>query len=302
LGQNSDSTGKAGVLRGRGNAYNAQGNINQAIQDYLQAVAIDEAEKNSSGIAEDKVGLAQIYESSGDFNKALQYYKEASEISPIEALTGLGNVYLSLGDIEKAIALHRQSLEKAQQQEDKEGEATALSNLANALRQAGQSAEAEQSLRKAIEIWENLRIRLEDANKVSIFEKQARTYLLLQNVLIAQNKPNEALKIAKRGRARAFVELLARRIQGEEKQEQASIQSPTFQQIQQIAKARKATLVQYSLMYSDRTATGTGKSNESKLFIWVVQPTGDTIFRSINLQSLNRPLIELVTDTRQAIG
>ncbi|HEY9861256.1 MAG TPA: tetratricopeptide repeat protein [Candidatus Obscuribacterales bacterium] len=302
MGQNSDSTGKAGVLRGRGNAYNAQGNINQAIQDYLQAVAIDEAEKNSSGIAEDKVGLAQIYESSGDFNKALQYYKEASEISPIEALTGLGNVYLSLGDIEKAIALHRQSLEKAQQQEDKEGEGTALSNLANALRQARQFAEAEQALRKAIEIWENLRIRLEDANKVSIFEKQARTYLLLQNVLIAQNKPNEALKIAKRGRARAFVELLARRIQGEEKQEQASIQSRTFQQIQQIAKAQKATLVQYSLMYSDRTATGTGKSNESKLFIWVVHPTGDTIFRSINLQSLNRPLIELVTDTRQAIG
>ncbi len=110
------------------------------------------------------------------------------------------------------------------------------------------------------------------------------------------------MEIAERGRARAFVELLARRIQGEEKQEQASIQSPTFQQIQQIAKAQKATLVQYSLMYSDRTATGTGKSNESKLFIWVVQPTGDTIFRSINLQSLNRPLIELVTDTRQAIG
>jgi Predicted N-acetylglucosaminyl transferase len=189
-----------------------QGKPEEAIKDYLQALAIDEADKNSSGVAENKVKLASIYQSLGDYNKAIQYYKEALEFSPIEALTGLGNTYLALGDTAKAIELHQQSLEKARQQEDKEGEANALNNLAKALGQAGKLTEAKQYLRDAIEIWENLRIKLDDTNKVSIFEKQTRTYRLLQEILIAQNKPEEALEIAERGRARAFVELLAKRI------------------------------------------------------------------------------------------
>ncbi len=55
-----------------------------------------------------------------------------------------------------------------------------------------------------------------DANKVSIFEEQARTYRTLQQVFVAQNQPNAALEIAERGRARAFVELLAQRLGSQE--------------------------------------------------------------------------------------
>ncbi|HEY9605503.1 MAG TPA: CHAT domain-containing protein, partial [Allocoleopsis sp.] len=305
LEQNQVSKSKAEVLRGRGNSYNFQGKSDEAIQDYLQALAIDEAEKNGSGVAEDKVNLARIYQSLGDSAKAIQYYKEAEEFSPIEVLAGLGNTYLTLGDIAKAIDLHQQSLVRAQQQEDKEGEANALNNLANALRQAGNLPEAEQHLRRAIEIWENLRIQLEDANKVSIFEKQARTYRLLQEILIAQNQPNEALEIAERGRARAFVELLAKRL-SPKPNEQSSITPPNSDRIKQIAKEQNATIVEYSIISDTFNVQGKEQTKESELYIWVIKPTGEVTFRRSNLKPLwqneNTTLADLVTSSHDAIG
>jgi CHAT domain-containing protein/Tfp pilus assembly protein PilF len=305
LGQNPNLKKQAEVLRGRGNAYNSQGNSDKAIQDYLQALAIDEAERNSSGVAENKVNLAKIYQSLGDYNKALQYYKEAEEFRPIEALAGLGNTYLALGDTAKAIELHQQSLAKARQQEDKEGEANALNNLATALRQAGKFAEAEQYLRDAIEIWKNLRINLDDSNKISIFEKQTRTYRLLQEVLIAQNKPNEALEIAEQGRARAFVELLAKRL-SPDPNEQSSITPPNSDRIKQIAKAQNATLVQYSIITDTFNVQGKEQTKESELYIWVIKPTGEVTFRRSDLKPLwqneNTTLVDFITSSRDAIS
>ncbi|HEY9674743.1 MAG TPA: CHAT domain-containing protein [Waterburya sp.] len=305
LEQNQNQQNQAEVLRGRGNAYNSQGNSDKAIQDYLQALAIDEADKNSYGVAENKVNLARIYQSWGDYNKALQYYKEAEEFSPIEALAGLGNTYLSLGDTAKAIELYQQSLEKARQQEDKEGEANALNNLAYALHQAGKLPEAEQHLRNAIEIWENLRIKLDDAKKVSIFEKQARTYRLLQEVLIAQNKPGEALEIAERGRARAFVELLAKRLSPNQN-EQSSLTPPNIEQIKELAKTQNATLIEYSIISDNFKVQGKEQTLESELYIWVIKPTGEVTFRRSDLKPLwqkeNTTLSELVTNSRQSLG
>ena len=100
-------------------------------------------------------------------------------------------------------------------------------------------------MRDAIAIWENLRIQLDDANKISIFEKQTRTYRLLQEVLIAQNKITEALEISERGRARAFIDLLNKRLSPNQT-EQSKVPAVNIEQIKQIAKNENATLVQYS--------------------------------------------------------
>jgi CHAT domain-containing protein/predicted negative regulator of RcsB-dependent stress response len=299
LEQNPDPKSQADVLLGRGNTYNSHGKSDEAIKDYLNSGVVGSA------------NLARIYQSLGDYNKAFQYYKEALGFSPIEALAGLGNTYLALGDTVKAIELHQQSLEKARQQEDKEGEANALNNLANALRQAGKLPEAEQHLREAIEIWESLRIKLDDANKVSIFEKQTRTYHLLQEILIGQNKPDEALEIAERGRARAFVELLASRISPNQN-EPPNIIPPNIDRIKQIAKEQNATLVEYSIITDTFNVQGKEQTKESELYIWVIKPTGEVTFRRSDLKPLWQcrgdtcvaptTLADLVTDSRDAIG
>jgi hypothetical protein len=108
--------------------------------------------------------------------------------------------------------------------------------------------EAEKTLRAGIELLESLRPKLSDANKVAIFETQTATYQLLQKVLIAQNKPEAALEISERGRARAFVELLASRLSINNNNEAKPPQSSTIAEMKQIAKTQNSTLVQYSII------------------------------------------------------
>ncbi|BAY20275.1 WD-40 repeat-containing protein [Calothrix sp. NIES-2100] len=302
LEQYQDTQLKAEVLQSRGNIYIAQGKYNEAIQDLSQALAID---NNASSVAKTKVNLAIVYYSLGDYNKAIQYYKEAAEFTPSEALGGLGNVYLALGDTTKAIEFHSSSLAKAQQNEDKEAEGNALNNLANALRQAGKLPEAEKHLRDAIAIWENLRIQLDDANKISIFEKQARTYRLLQEVLIAQNKMAEALEISERGRARAFIDLLNKRLSPNQT-EQSKVTALNIEQIKQIAKHENATLVQYSIITDEFKVDGKPQTQDSKLYIWVIKPTGEVTFHRSDLKPLwqqdKLTLKQLVDKTRLSMG
>lgn len=153
--QQQDTQLKAEILRGRGNVYNYQGKYNEAIQDYSQALAIDQNLQNASGIAKNKVNLANVYYALGDYSKAIQYYKETLDLTPSESLAGLGNTYLSLGDTAKAIEFHNQSLAKARQNEDKEAEGNALNNLAYALIKLNNLPEAEKNIFEAIKIWVN---------------------------------------------------------------------------------------------------------------------------------------------------
>ncbi|MGJ5629436.1 CHAT domain-containing protein [Nostoc sp. CALU 1950] len=303
LDQYQDTQLKAETLQSRGDIYRLQNKYPEAIKDLSQALAID---KNASNIAKTKVNLANIYYSSGDYNKAIEYYNDASKFIPSEASGGLGNVYLALGDIVKAMQLYQQSLAKAQQNEDQEAEGSALNNLANALRQAGKLPEAEEYLRAAIDIWENLRIKLDDANKISIFEKQTRTFRLLQEVLIVQTKISQALEISERGRARAFIDLLTQRL-FTNKTEPSKITAPNIENIQQIARNQNATLVQYSIITDEFKINGKQQTKESEIYIWVIKPTGEVSFRKVDLKNFhqkdNIKLIDLlVSRSRQAMG
>ncbi len=301
LDQNQDAQFKAEVLQSRSNIYISQGKYNEAIQDLSQALAID---KNSSSVAKAKVSLANIYYSLSDYNKAIQYYKEAAEFIPSESLGGLGNVYLALGDTIKAIDFHSSSLAKAQQNEDKEAEGNALNNLANSLHQAGKLPEAEKYLRDAIAIWENLRITLNDANKISIFEKQTRSYRLLQKVLIAQNKITEALEVSESGRARAFIDLLSKRLSPNQT-EQLKVPALNTEQIKQVAKNENATIVQYSIITDEFKVDGKLATQDSELYIWVIKPTGEIKFYPVDLNPLwqkqNTSLTDKVAQSRQSI-
>jgi len=137
---------------------------------------------------------------------------------------------------------------------------------------------------------------------VSIFEEQARTYSTLQQVLIAQDKPNDALVIAEQERAGEFVELLARRL-STNPNAIPDINKPTIERIKQIAKVQNATLIEYSITVDDIVNYSKVEGREiefvipqKKLFIWVIQPTGKVSFRQVDLGSSLR-LEALVHDT-----
>src|SRR4028118_1286121 len=100
-------------------------------------------------------------------------------------------------------------MEIAVESGDGVGESISLNNLGNTFLQTHQLAEAETALCASIAIHETLRSELvSNDHKVSIFETQVSAYLLLQQVLVAQTRFDQALEISEMSRTRAFVELL----------------------------------------------------------------------------------------------
>ncbi|HEY9606423.1 MAG TPA: CHAT domain-containing tetratricopeptide repeat protein [Allocoleopsis sp.] len=311
-----DRPSEGAALGNLGLAYFSLGEYAQAI-DYSNqwlAIAREIHNRPSEGKALGNLGIA--YYSLGDYAQAIDYQKQwlaiAREIHDREsegkALGNLGLASNSLGDYAQAIDYLNQTLAIAREIHDRQNEGFALNNLGSVLYQSGNFVEAKKTLMEGIKVWESLRAGLgnNDSYKVLIFEEQARTYRTLQKVLIAQNQPLSALEIAERGRARAFVELLARRITTNSKSVNSSITPPTIKQLQQIAKEHAATLVEYSIIAKNFKIKDKEETHESELYIWVIKPTGEVTFRSSDLKPLwqqqNTTLADLVSISRDSIG
>jgi CHAT domain-containing protein/tetratricopeptide (TPR) repeat protein len=315
--------GEGTALRGIGNVYQSGGDYRQAIQYYQQSLQIAKEIKDRQGEGSALGLLGVAYQSEGDYRQAIQYYQQSLQIAKeikdrqVEglALDNLGVVYDSQGDYPKAIVYHQQSLKIHREIKYLGGEALSLNNLGAAFYKSGNLPAAEKTLYEGIKVLESLRGReLKDSEKVSFFDTQRNTYRTLQQVLIAQKKTDPALEIAERGRARAFVELISSRLaNGNTKAK--SPEPPTITEIKQIAKAQNATLVQYSIIYDEFKVPGNkqhqktsppspllGKERgvrqdgvrsmaklqvqESQLYIWVIKPTGEVKFHSVDLKPL----------------
>lgn len=310
-----DREGEGGALAELGNSYSSLGNYSKAIEYHQQGLAIAreiKARQTEGGIL---ANLGLDYDSLGDYAKAIEYHQQhlaiAQEIKNRQgegiALGNLGLAYANLNDNPKAITYYQQALAIAQEIKDRPSEERTLNNLGYALFESGNLAAAENILIESIKVKESLRDRkLNDINKVSIFETQKNTYRILQRVYIAQNKIDRALEIAERGRARAFVELLASRISTNNKEVDKSSQASTITDIKTIAKTLNSTLVQYSIIEDDFKIAGKPQTKDSELYIWVIKPTGEVIFRKADLKPLwqkeNTTLTKLVTTSRQSIG
>ncbi|MDF0554799.1 CHAT domain-containing tetratricopeptide repeat protein [Kamptonema sp. UHCC 0994] len=285
--------GEANHLGNLAGAYIALGDYGKGIFYYKEALTIFQEIKYRNGEAIALGNLGNAYSLLGDYRKQIDYNKQyltiAREIKDrlgeANALGNLGYAYESLGNYEKGIAFHQQALAIAREIKERKSEGNELNNLGNALLKSGKLLEAEQSLREGIKVWESLRTGLEDADKISIFEGQARTYKLLQKVLITQNRYTDALEISERGRTRAFVELLAQRLNANQPSS-ISIQPPSIDSIKTTAKQQNATIVEYSIIYDTFKIQDRLQGKESELYIWVIQPNGNVTFRAVDLKPL----------------
>ncbi|MEG4584150.1 tetratricopeptide repeat protein [Microcoleus sp. MOSTC5] len=290
-----DRYGQGATLNSLGITYGSLGDLAKAIEYLQQSLAIAREIKDRDGERATLNSLGITYGSLGDLAKAIKYLQQslaiAREIKDRDgegkALNNLGSTYGSLGDYSQAIEYTQQYLVIAREIKDRDGEGKALNNLGSAFLRAGNLTEAEKILVNGIQVWESMRQMLgsNDANKISIFEGQARTYRMLQEVRVAQNNPIAALEIAERGRARAFVDLLTQRLSSDSANPVIAT-APNQDQIRQIAKAQNATLVQYSIIYEDFQIQGIQVGRESALYIWVIQPTGEITFREVDIKPL----------------
>lgn len=305
------------TLGNLGNVYLKLGDYQKAIEYYQYNLAIAREIGTREGEARSLGNLGNAYRDLGDYQKAIEYQQQrlaiAREIGDLQgegvAIGNLGVAYRSLGDYPKAIEYQQQALAIARQIGDRESEGRALNNLGYALYKSGNLNQAEKTLFQGIEVWESLREKLGDdnTNKVSFFEQQVHSYHTLQQVLITQNKTTTALEISERGRGRAFVELLTRRLSTNSKEIiLAASLKPTIEQIKQISQNQNATLVQYSIILDDFKTQGKEQTRELELYIWVIKPTGEVNFRKVDLKPLwqqqNTSFRELVTNSRESIG
>jgi len=290
--------GEGGAVGDLGLAYLFAGDYAKAIEYEQQLLALARETKNRKieGAALGNLGLA--YLRLGDYTKAIEYEQQWLAISrelkdrqgEELALNILGAAYLELGDYAKSIEYEQQLLALARETKNRQFEGIALGNLGVELYRQGNFTAAEKTLLDSIQASESIQgISLNDARDIAeainIFDSQTKVYLDLQRVLIAQKKTNEALEIAERGRARAFAQSLATRLTLSVSA-QITINPPNIQQIQQIAAEQNATLVEYSTI-----------GNEA-LYIWVIKPTGEITFRSVELKSLNINLRQATESTR----
>jgi CHAT domain-containing protein/Flp pilus assembly protein TadD len=288
--------GEEKTLNGMGVVYDNLGQYSKALEYYQQALSISKeiGDREGEGTTLNNMGL--IYQSLGQYPKALEYYQQALPIrreigdrfGEGTTLNNMGGVYQSLGQYPKALEYYQQALSISKEIGDREGEGKTLNNIGVTHLKARHFAEAEEVLRGGVTIRESLRPGLVDQDKVSIFEQQTDTYQFLQEALVAQNKNNAALEIAEQGRARAFVELLASKL-NVQAASQIRTDPPNISEIQQIANAQNATLVEYSITDSD-------------LLIWVIKPTGEITLRTTKLSALKTSLPNLVRQSRIAIG
>ena len=259
--------------------------------------------------------IGNYYSHQGDYQNAIDYHKQSLAIyreignyyNEGASLDNLGQAYLNLGDVTQAIKYHKERLAISQAIGELYGEGYSHYNLGLAFFKAGNFVEAEKSLQNGINALEQIRDKLgnNDSFKVSLFDTQANIYKDLQKVLIAQNKPDNALEISERGRARAFVELLASRLSSNPT-ESVNIAPPTIEQLKQTAKEQNATLVEYSIINDDFKIENKQETQESEIYIWVIKPTGEVIFRTSDLKPLwqtqKTSIFQLVGDTRESIG
>ncbi len=287
-----------------GVAYRNLEKYEKAIEYNNQSLALAQElnDKKTQAMSYGNLGVANFF--LGRYQKAIEFQEQALalyrdiKLKEGEGLTlgNLGLAYDSLGEHRKAITFYQQSLAFARELDDRLREGNALNNIGTSYMNLKQYADASNQLLEAINVYENyLRAGLNDSNKVSIFDTYSRSYRLLQQAYIAQNKTLEALEIAEQSKARAFVELLNSKLSNNyTTQNSQAIKFSKVEDIRRIAKEQNAVIVQYSI-------------NDSRqyIYMWVIKPTGEISFHFTDLQLLlqqKTSLKDLVSSTRDSIG
>lgn len=122
-------------------------------------------------------------------------------------------------DMKAAIDSFKKAEDIAQKQSALEVEWDSAIGLGTAYREIGEKKLAEESLRKAISLFEKEKNKnSRDDSKTYTLDLRGSCFQELIALLVTENRLDEALEVAERGRARAFLDLLeGRRVRQEQK-------------------------------------------------------------------------------------
>jgi CHAT domain-containing protein len=293
-------------------SYGTLGDYPKVINYYQKYLALAHDLKDQRKELEALRSLGGVYDRLKNHQKAIDYYQKLIMLSrqyknrryELSALHNLGYFYYSSNNYTKAEDYYRQTLKI--ERELNEDKSTSTATLGYLLIADSRFAEAETILLEGIEYIEaDINDNETDASSLTAVSVNENIYSNLQQSLVAQGKTSAALEISERGRAFALKKLLTKRLAAESAIRR-TIAPPQLQQLQHIAKQQNATLVEYSIIKNEANNGAVIGFHEPELYIWVIKPTGEVVFRTVDLKLLweqqNISLDQLVRNSRKSLG
>jgi CHAT domain-containing protein/tetratricopeptide (TPR) repeat protein len=201
-----------------GNCYIRIGQYARALELHAEHKAMAEDIEDRAGVAKAYGSLGICYERTGQYVRALELHAEHK--SMVEALgdragvaaacCNLGNCYFRTGQYSRALELHAEYKAMAEELGDSAGVGTACNNLGITLEKTGDLPGAARALVQGLAAYQRVErdVGAHDDRRVSLFEEQQKTYMLLQSMLLGLGQPGWALGVAARAKARALAHRL----------------------------------------------------------------------------------------------
>lgn len=152
--------------------------------------------------------LGTVFEHLNNFNEAIRQFEKqlqlaSDRLTKVYACEALGRVFHTIGDASQAVNFLRQGLVISQSLNKSEEEAKIRHRLGVVLIDSGDNDNARTQLETAAQILESVRFeqRSPDA-KQHLYDLQTKCYHLLQKILVAMGKNEEALVAAERCKSR----------------------------------------------------------------------------------------------------
>ncbi|MEY2499507.1 MAG: hypothetical protein QOD12_3063 [Verrucomicrobiota bacterium] len=201
-----------------GQCYEAMGDTEKAIDYIGRARAVAEKVKFRPRVATSLAVLGNLHLRRGELDEAQKCYFESLSLSvglrdkvgEARGLLGVAGVARLKGDLEEALqpAEHAATLYRAMR--DRAGVAAAQTIKGRCLRGLGRSDDARMALVDAITQIEQMRGQLTGGadEAKSFFAKAVAPYHEIVAMLVAENRPEEALVMAERASARVLLDTL----------------------------------------------------------------------------------------------
>ena len=285
--------------------------------DYDKAVTFLATRLHLSTELEDRQGFRWCLNNIGkcylDLNRpeiSLELFRVSAKIAKeLNSLLGEGTAYGNMGTAFRALKRHRDAVtyhllyaENAEKRLDTGGVAIMQKELALDYLLVGDLDSARKYCLLALKTGLEIRARLsqeDDVLKISNFDKnQAKTYAMLQYILVRQGLIEASLLVSEMGRARALADLVKRgskasssflekidEIVDEEGNISPEAVAEAMREVGQLVRRLRSNLVVYSLVESPADET----VRETNLYTWLVQCRDedddqvDVTFRSVAL-------------------
>jgi len=213
-----DKSERAILLGSIGNLYQNQGESAPALDYYGQSLTLREAIGDKSGVASVLLNLGGVYEQQGRLDLALEYFKKSlalretlsGKLGVAEALQRIANFYQGQGAYTEALAAATRAAQIATDIRHRETLWRVRTTAGKAYRALNQPTEARQAFVEAIDIIESLRAQVggDEREQQRFFENKTSPYYGMVDLLLAQQRAEEALAYVEGAKARVLLDVL----------------------------------------------------------------------------------------------